>query len=256
MTVAGKKAKAKKPARKAAGSRKSRAGRPPAVESHPKRDAILKAILTPGANFGQIQRNFGISRRALDTFRAKWVTDPTQKALDEIAQAKDAMPVAAIDVMAKLALLVDRGYRMLAAADEWLEDPNAPGKYNLNPRSHEVDVVYEEEIPVGDTFRTRRRTEKLSKLMSDVERGLGITIVKGETKTADPRKLLLEAVATLKPVLEVIGKNTGELKSDPKIEIHLHPEVVELRHVLTEWFVTRHPDEVDELAGILEGRVK
>lgn len=253
----GAKKAAKKTAKRAAPKgQKSRAGRPPAVEGHPKRDAILKAILTPGANYGQIQRNFGISRRALDTFRAKWVTDPTQQALDTIAQAHDALPVAAMDVMAKLALLVDRGYRMLAAADAWLEDPNAPGKYNLNPRSHEVDVVYEEEIPCGDTFRTRRRTEKLSKLMVDVEKGLGITVVKGETKTADPRKLLLEAVATLKPVLEVIGKNTGELKSDPKIEIHLHPEVVELRRVLVEWIVTRHPDEADELAAILEGRVK
>lgn len=212
-------------AKKGTSARKSRAGRPPAIENHPRRDEILKAVLTPGANYGQIQRTFGISRKALDTFRAKYVTEPTQKALDEIAQVQQALPVAAMDVMAKLQLLSDRGYKMLEAIDSWLEDPNAPGKYNLNPRSHEVDVVYEEEVPTDDgKTRTRRRTEKLSKLLRDVEDGLGITVLRGETKTADPRKLLFDAVATLKPLCEFIGKASGELKSDPVVTLNLFLE--------------------------------
>jgi len=191
-------------------------GRPPAIEGHPKRDEILRAILQPGANRSEIQRRFKVSATALDTFSAKHVTEAMQKAIDTVAQIQADTPVTTMDVMAKLALLADRGYRMLSAADAWLEDPNAPGHYNLNPRTHEVDVVWEREIPIGeDRYRIERKTEKLSNLLRDVEEGLGITVVRGETKTADPRRLLLEAVATLKPVVELIGKATGQIRPDP-----------------------------------------
>lgn len=196
-------------------------GRPPAIENHPKRNQILEALLTPGANLSGIQREFGVSEKALDTFRRKHITAATQAMLDRVTAA---VPLATsqMDVMARLDNLVAKAEKMLRAADEWLEDPNAPGKYNLNPRTHEVDVVWEREIPIGDDrYRTERKTEKLSKLLRDVEEGLGITAVKGETKTADPRKLLLEAVATLKPVVELIGKATGQIKPDPGSQVNV-----------------------------------
>lgn len=197
-----------------------KAGRPPAIEKHPKRAEILKAVLEPGANYSEIQRKFKISEEALTTFRKKHVTPAMQEAVDTVAKLQAANPIAARDVLAKLDLLVDRGYRMLTACDAWLEDPDAPWRYNLNPRTHEVDVVYEREVSAGvDRTRTQRRTEKLSKLLADVEGKLGITVVRGETKTADPRKLLLEAVATLKPVIELIGKATGQLRPDTQVNV-------------------------------------
>ena len=185
-------------------------GRPSTVENHPNRAEILKAVLTPGANYSAIQRKFGISQEALTNFRRKHVSEATQQALDEAAQAREEAPVMARDVLAKMDLLLDRGYRMLAAADEWLADPNAPGRYNLNPRTHEVDIVVERQV--GE--RVVRSTEKLGKLLADVEQGLGITVVRAETKVADPRKLLLEAVSTLKPVVELLGKATGQIKPE------------------------------------------
>lgn len=154
-----------------------------------------------------------------------------------------------LDVMASLGRCADKAERMLAAADAWLRDPNDPEKYNLNPRTHEVEIVYEERV---DKL-TVRKTARLSDLMRAVEEGLGVTVVKGEARTADPRKLLLDAVASLKPVVELIGKQTGQIKADPKIEIHLHPEVVSLRQRLVAWVVERHPDEAEEIAGLLEG---
>lgn len=234
--------------------RKSRAGRPPVVENHPKRDEILAALLTPGANYSAIQRKYRISDEALKTFRKKHVGEATQRMLDETAQVRDETPAMARDVMAKLDLLVDRGYRMLEAADAWLEDPNAPGKYNLNPRTHEVDVVWEREIPIGDDrFRTERKTEKLSKLLSDVEAGLGITVVKGETKTADPRKLLLEAVAVLKPVVELIGKATGQIKPDPAVSLTVFlgsPSWAAVEEALTE-ALKPHPEAALDVSRAL-----
>ena len=121
---------------------------------------------------------------------------------------------------------------MLEAIDAWLEDPNAPGKYDLNPRSNEIEVVYEEEVQVGDgKTRIRRRTEKLSVLLRKVEGELGVGALGWEAKTADPRKLLFDAVATLKPLCELIGKATGQLRTDPAVTLNVFLETREWAQV-------------------------
>lgn len=202
-----------------------RSGRPPVVDNHPKRDEILKALMVANPNFRRVSEKFNVSQSALRSFRTRHVTKPVQAILETAAEVQAETPIVARDLLAKVSLLLDRGYRMLAAADAWLEDPNAPGRYNLNPRTHEVDVVYERQV--GD--RVVRSTEKLGKLLCDVEAGLGITVVKGETKTADPRKLLLEAVAALKPALELLGKVTGELRPDTQVNVAVVDPVALLR---------------------------
>lgn len=132
-----------------------------------------------------------------------------------------------MDVIATLNRCADRADRMLAAADAWLRDPRDPSTYNLNPRTHEVDIVYEREV--GD--RVVRETRKLRDLMEAVESGLGVSVVRGETKVADPRKLLLDAVATLKPVVELLGKASGVLKTEgPSVVIFTaHPDWIRIR---------------------------
>jgi len=229
-----------------------KAGRPPAIESHPRRDEILEALLTPGANSEQIQREFGISRKALETFRGKYVTAPMQAMLDRTV---GTVPLETVqrDVMARLDNLVHKAEKMLAAADAWLEDPNAPGRYNLNPRSHEVDVVYEREVVGANGTRTERRTEKLGKLLADVEGKLGITVVKGETKTADPRKLLLDAVATLKPVVELIGKATGQIRPDTQVNVLVMPEWVSLRDRVLD-ALEPYPEALAAVLGAVDGK--
>lgn len=230
MKAAAKKGKATKPAAKST-QRRGR-GRPPLVENHPKRDDVLRAVLVPKPNYSAISRTFGISIDALRTFRKANITEPTRRALDEIAQVQAELPVAALDVVAKLQLLSDRGYKMLESIDAWLEDPNAPGKYNLNPRSHEVEVIYEEEVPAGDgKTRICRRTEKLSVLLKKVEGELGVGVLSWEAKTADPRKLLFDAVATLKPLCELIGKATGQLRNDPAVTLNVFLETKEWAQV-------------------------
>lgn len=250
--AAGKKLKPKKagPKRGAVRGR----GRPPLVENHPRRDEILAAVMVPKPNYSAISREFGISDDSLRTFRKANITEPTRRALDEIAQVQAELPVAALDVMSKLSILVDRGFRLVDAMDEHLADPDQPGKYLFAPRAGEITVVYEEEVPAepGKEPRWRRRTAKLSMLLERVTKELGVNVLSWEAKTADSRELLYKAMHALKPVLELIGKNTGQLRADPTIEIHLHPEVVDLRNRLAEWLLAKHPAEVEELARLFE----
>lgn len=173
---------------------------------------ILEEVRSPAANLCAIARRIGVSPNTLRAFRDEYTPKPLLEASARASRLP--RPDLQVPVLERLDGCIVLAEKMLSAADAWLEDPNAPGKYNLNPRTHEVDVVYEQVIP-GDPPRTARKTEKLAKLMRDVEEGLGITVVKGETRTADPRKLLLDAVDTLKPVLELLGKATGQIKPEP-----------------------------------------
>lgn len=203
-------------------------GRPPQVENRPDADEILEALLSPDSNYAQICRAYGLSREALDTFRAKKITKPIQKLLD--LASKKGTGTEYLDVLAKLTVSIEKAYEMLLAADLWLRDPDDPTRYNLNPRTHEVEVVTEEPNPMGTGVI--RRTVLLSHLLARVEQDIGITVIKGETKIADPRKLLLDAVATLKPVLELLGKATGQIKPDPATTINVlvaSPAWIEIR---------------------------
>lgn len=163
-----------------------------------------------------ISERIGVSRNAVTEFRDKFCPKPIRDLLNR--HDRGALEAAQLDVLSRFIDTIEKSHKMLMAADEWLTDPTDPTKYNLNPRLHDVDIVYDQNV--GDD-KTIRKTEKLSKLMADVEAGLGISIQRGETKIADPRKLLLEAAATMKPILEIYGKQTGQVKADPKIEVNL-----------------------------------
>lgn len=170
---------------------------------------INRSLVDAPKQFREIAANYGVSHRALERHAENHMTDGLRRAMSHhaelIGETKN------LDVMAALGRLTDRAEMMLAAADAWLRDPADPSTYNLNPRTHEVEVVYEE--------AGARKTAKLSHLMERLEQGLGVTIIKGESKTADTRKLLLDAVATLKPVLELLGKATGQIQEKQPVTL-------------------------------------
>jgi len=241
-------------------------GRKPLLENRPDRDEILAELIAPGANLASISRRIGVSHDILARFRDKWLPLPIRNMLNRYDPR--ALEAAQLDVLSRFIDTIEKSHKMLTAADLWLRDPDDPSVYNLNPRTHEVDIVFEERpSTLGDACPTCghqkrevtspvpiRKTEKLWKLMDDVERGLGITVVKGETKIADTRKLLLEAAATMKPILEVYGRSTGQIKSDPAVSLNLFlasPDWKATQAALVE-AVREHPDAAQKIALALE----
>jgi len=141
--------------------------------------------------------------------------------------------------------------KLITACDLWLAHPTDPTRYDLNPRTYEVDVTFDQ--PMGNL--SIRKTEKLSKLMADVEAGLGITVVKGEAKTADVRKLILDAVACGRTNLELIAKILGLLKPETQaVTINQFlgsPDWQATQAVLVE-AVREHPEAAEKVAAALE----
>lgn len=171
--------------------------------------------------FRIVSERFGLSIQSLRRHESAHLTEGLKKAV--VKHAELIEETRDLDILASLKRLIGKAELMLSAADEWLRDPADPARYNLNPRTHEIEVVYEETI--GD--RASRRTAKLSHLLERIEQGLPVTVIKGESRTADPRKLLLDAVDSLKPVLELLGKATGQIRPDPAVSLNVFLETRE-----------------------------
>jgi hypothetical protein len=185
---------------------------------HPKLDEINRLLadgVAGGVSNRAIARQFGVGRDALQNHASSHLTagfkQTVAKHAELVKQTRD------MDVLACLNRCATKAERMLDSADDWLRDPNDPRKYNLNPRTHEVEVVYEE----MDGEKLVKKTAALSSLLKRLEDGMPITVIRGEVRTADPRKLLLDAVGSLKPVLEVLGKALGQIKPDPGMTLNV-----------------------------------
>ncbi len=185
---------------------------------HAQLDAVNHALVDSASDpkrFRILSARFGLSPQALrrhaDAHLTAGLARATVRHAELVEETRD------MDVLAALGRLVAKAERLLSATDEWLTDPNDPSRYTLAPRTEEYLVVVEE--TVGD--RSVRRTERLNDLLRAVEKGTGLTVAKAEAKTADPRKLHLDAIVALRPTLETIGKALGQIKPDPAATVNV-----------------------------------
>jgi hypothetical protein len=102
-----------------------------------------------------------------------------------------------LDVMAEFERCFSRANLLFEACDRWLRDPEDPERYDINPRAEDVWVTFVERDEGGNA-RVRRK-KRLSLLLEEVK-GIraGLEILTVETKSADPRKLVLDAIAELR----------------------------------------------------------
>lgn len=204
------------------------AGRPCTVCEHRQLEAINRALVDLSGNpnrFRLLSTKYGLGPKSLERHLKGHMTPGLQKAVAKHAELVEE--TTQLDVLARLGRLVVKAETMLDAADAWLRDPEDPSRYTLGPREHEVFVIWERlvEGPRGGLV-TERKRERLSEILkrcaekSPTAPSLDeVTVV--ETKFADPRKLLLESVSTLKPVLELLGKAYGQIKADPVASLNV-----------------------------------
>lgn len=233
--------------------RRSMAGAPCKTCSHPKRKAIdARLSAVPRQPISRIAREFGLPETTLARHKKVHLPAPLQVVIDRHAKLEEE--TREMDVLASLGRMVNRAESMLAASDEWLRDPANPEKYNLDPRSSEVWIVWQ---PHGGGPRQKarlsellerietisleyvRKTDVLAHLApyDEARESLAYLTHAGpplpvrseidmrltEAKVSDPRELLLKAIATLKPVLELLGKATGQLKAEaPAVQMQIN----------------------------------
>lgn len=216
--------------------------RPCMACEHPDLLEINRAIVdsvhekSQSKRFRIVGSRFGLDWQILKRHAANHLTDGLKRAVAKHAEIIEE--TRDLDVMASLGRAAQKLERFLDAADAWLRDPNDPTRYSLGPREHEVIVIWEREIDIGDgvSFTTERKKEPLTDILrrcgekSDMAPKLS-EIRTVEVKHGDPRKLLLDAMTAGKPLLELLGKATGQIRPDPGITLNVFLESKEWQQI-------------------------
>ncbi len=136
--------------------------------------------------------------------------------LTKVAEKRDLEN--AQKVMDRLVERTTEVEKLLAACDEYLQDPDDPSKYFLGPRAENIEVIYLEEIFDGDPAgREPGASYRQKALLSQLLDRTGKMVIGTHWKHADPRKLILEAARTLEGVLLTLSKIAGYVKPADKI---------------------------------------
>lgn len=173
------------------------------VCSHARRAEIDKLLAAGNDAYRNIAQQFRISPSAL-TRHKPHITHAVAKSHQAKRDAE------AIDLVAELQHCLDYVRRLQRAADRWLTDPDNPTEYDLSPRDSDVMVVYS--VPKGNA-RIRKKA-KLSRLLRSIEDGIpGAEVDRGETRTADPRTLILSASDSMRDQVRLIAELVGKLQT-------------------------------------------
>lgn len=168
---------------------------------------LQKMLADPAIPYGQIAKRFGISTNLITAY-SRYVLQKNYAALRDAKQEDDASVYAS-----RLEELQTYCNKVIAACDEWLRDPDDPEKYTLDPRYDELRVVYmvSEESDDG-RIRKVKKSADLSYLLDELRRYGRIEPQTVSYKSADPRKLMLEALGLARENIKTISEVLGVIK--------------------------------------------
>jgi DNA-binding Lrp family transcriptional regulator len=166
-------------------------------------DQELRADIGVGLTNADIARKWGVTPAAISQ-RVKNLSAGTVAAA--VAPVESQRFVGrSIDAMEELSHSLENVRKLMDACDEWLQDADDPGKYDVGPRTSDVYVTYYELDIEG---RRKKVKKALSELIDIVEKKFEFEAT--EYKVADPRELILktaqETRATVTTVAELLDK--------------------------------------------------
>lgn len=216
------------------------------IKNHPQRKEIIKAIVNQEP-YSQIAKKYDVSASAVKNFVKDYLAPSVAK--EQAKQGREGTKV----YLDQIDEITCKCRKLFAACDEWLQDPDDPSKYTLDPRAEELDVVYLEE---DDNGRKVRKTDTLDRLLNRVERYLDADVVKVTTKHADPRKLILDTAETMARLLELTARITGDIKEiqgRADLEHVVVPQIVQAIMISTAELPEVQRSLVEGLRRIVDG---
>ena len=132
---------------------------------------------------------------------------------------------------------LDKVNLLMDACDEWLRDASDPDRYEIGPRSGEVNVTYEVEIRTDKGFRYEKRKKPLSEILKWVEEVNGERVCgfeKWESRHADPRDTVLKTVQEARSTVTAAADLARMLADAKAMETFRNSMLDEIRKVSPE----------------------
>ena len=181
-----------------------------------KRVVQINQMILSGDSIAKINQLYGISRTTITKHKRECIAEILQDAMDEKSENKIMVGDSLVkQVEADITMI----HKLIQACDEWLTDPDDPSKYFLGPRGNEIEITY-----MGKDKETGRqekipRKATLQEMISVIEDEKLYVIHNITHKHADPRELLLKAIAKLEGIVKMILDTTmAELENKHKRE--------------------------------------
>ena len=226
-------------------------GRLCTVCTHPDREAIDKALVGHSTSIRGIGRQYGLKLDALRRHKAhhlaaaikhgKELADAAQAGVvarvgARVAEQAELEDVRSLDLFQQLRKLFGIVDKLFDACDRFLLDPNNPERYDLNPRSHELEVTYLE--VVGErkdgTQIVVPKKDLLSELLPRFEEKADTTVLGVRWKVTDPRRLVLEAAHRLEGQQRWLAELVDKAKTERGADLLRSPEWRALRARIVE----------------------
>lgn len=227
--------------------RKSRAGRPPVVESRGDRQEILEALFTNRPNYEKICREKGLTMSALRAFERRMMPPSVRQTLDSVADATQ-VAVAQLDALAEARKLYEKLSMLADGFHRWLLDPEDPTRYTVSPRDNEVTIIWEKEVDMGGgKVVIERHRDTIAALLQKCRvRNEWRTPAPDEIRTVevkfhDPRKGMIELFTAAKPTLEMLGKALGQIRPDPPPQVNVFLETPDGRQIVEALYEALRP---------------
>jgi hypothetical protein len=141
--------------------------------------------------------------------------------------------------------------KIYEACNDWLQDPEDHSRYNIDPRAYEHEVIYNWVLTDGEGKETRIR--KKATLQELLERAIrdDEEIIKVESKTADPRKLILDTAQTLNKQLETLAKIAGVVQEVTNVDVNVSVNTVLASTIVQ--VIQREVEDPEVVKRIVEG---
>lgn len=216
-------------------------GRKWTVDTHPKKAQIIKAICAGKESLRGIAKQYDINASSV----MRYVEDRLSEkaALARTTQDREEGQA----VLDQLREVMGRMKKLYDACDDYLKDPVDPEKYNLGPRSWEMDIQYRT-VEEGTGLMIQRR-ESLQNILDRIDKQ-GYQPWDVRMKIADPRRLIVETAGALTRQLELMAKIEGAIK-ETTINVTINEKFLAIKAILVR-ATEGHPEVMARIVEELE----
>ncbi len=213
------------------------------IDTHPKKNKIIRDLINQ-VPYETIVDNYGLSHGSVQRYAS-------QKLRMQAAKALKKGYYDGANLLSRIEETIVYVQKMYEACNDWLQDPEDHSRYNLDPRAYEHDVIYNWIITDEDGKDTRIR--KKANLQELLERAMreDEEIIKVESKTADPRKLILDTAQTLNKQLETLAKIAGVVQEVTNVDVNVSVNTVLASNIVQ--VIQREVEDPEVVKRIVEG---